>query len=159
MVWQQHGETLINPNQCQAFGIPICDEPTYQHRPLVIEADFNNRIPISMVGYTSGFINRYPIYDNIETCQHITILNEQDQDPSKHIFNISSMEEDLRSNVFKLRSINQVRSQTSCAPPVTYIQDDMAIHDFDRTHGKCLNWVCSVSHGGKYNRQHKGLYN
>ena len=35
--------------------------------------------------------------------------------------------------MFKLRSINQVRSQTPCAPPVTYIQDDMSIHDFDRT--------------------------
>ena len=33
--------------------------------------------------------------------------------------------------MFNLRLINQVRSQTPCAPPVTYIQDDMAIHDFD----------------------------
>ena len=30
-----------------------------------------------------------------------------------------------------LSLINQVRSQTTCAPPVTCIQDDMAIHDFD----------------------------
>ena len=34
--------------------------------------------------------------------------------------------------MFNLRLINQVRSQTPCAPPVTYIQDDMVIHDFDR---------------------------
>ena len=42
------------------------------------------------------------------------------------------MEEEQRSSVFNLRYINKVRIQTPCAPPVTYIQDDMAIHDFDR---------------------------
>ena len=34
--------------------------------------------------------------------------------------------------MFNLRSINKVRIQTPCVPPVTYIQDDMSIHDFDR---------------------------
>ena len=33
--------------------------------------------------------------------------------------------------MFNLRSINQVRNQTTCDPHVTSIQDDMAIHDFD----------------------------
>ena len=42
------------------------------------------------------------------------------------------MEDDQRINVFNLISINQVRSQTPCAPTVTYIQDDMFIHDFYR---------------------------
>ena len=41
------------------------------------------------------------------------------------------MEEYQRSNVFNLSSINQLRSQTLCYPPVTHIQDDVAIHDFD----------------------------
>ena len=41
------------------------------------------------------------------------------------------MEGVQRINVINLRVINQVMSQTSCAPPVTYIQDYMAIHDFD----------------------------
>ena len=43
------------------------------------------------------------------------------------------MEEEQRSNVFNLRSINQVRIQTPCDPYVTYIQDYMAIHYFDRS--------------------------
>ena len=42
------------------------------------------------------------------------------------------MEEEQRSNIFNIRLTNQVRSQTPCASPVIYIQDDMAIHDFDR---------------------------
>ena len=42
------------------------------------------------------------------------------------------MEDEQRTNMFKLRWINQVISQTPCGPPITYIQDNMAIHDFDR---------------------------
>ena len=42
------------------------------------------------------------------------------------------MEEDQRSNMFNIRSINKVRSETPCDPPVTCIQDDMSIHDFNR---------------------------
>ena len=41
------------------------------------------------------------------------------------------MEEEQRSNVFNLRSTNQVRIQTPCDPPVTYIQYGMVIHDFN----------------------------
>ena len=37
--------------------------------------------------------------------------------------------------MFNLSLINQVRSQTHCSPTVTYIQDDMDIHDFDRALG------------------------
>ena len=40
------GKTLINPNQCQAFGIPIYDDPTDQHRPLGIDTYFNTHIPM-----------------------------------------------------------------------------------------------------------------
>ena len=42
------------------------------------------------------------------------------------------MEAEQSINVFNLILINQVRIQTPCSPPVTYIQDDMATHDFDR---------------------------
>ena len=34
--------------------------------------------------------------------------------------------------MLKLSSINQARIQKSCDPSFTYIQDDMAIHNFDR---------------------------
>ena len=43
------------------------------------------------------------------------------------------MGEDQRINVFSPRSINQVKSQTPCATPVTYIPDDMAFHYLDRS--------------------------
>ena len=56
-------KTLINPNQCRDFVIPIYDEPTNQPRTLGIEEDFNTHIPMSMLGSTCGFITRYPTYD------------------------------------------------------------------------------------------------
>ena len=68
-------KTLLKPNQCQDIGIPIFDDPTNQHRPLGIEADFNTHIPMSFVGYTCGFITWYPTDDQIETRRHITISN------------------------------------------------------------------------------------
>ena len=39
--------SLINPNQCRAFGIKICDDPTDPHRDLGIELDDNNFIPMA----------------------------------------------------------------------------------------------------------------
>ena len=125
-------KSLINHNRCQSFGISICYDPINQHSPLATEADFITHTPMSMVVSTCGFITRYPKDDKIETCQQINISNEQNWDPSKHIFRIYSMEEEQRRIVFTLRLINQVIIQTPCDKPVTYIQDDMDIHYFDR---------------------------
>ena len=85
-------KTLINPYQFQAFGVPICDDPTNQHIPLVIEADFNTRIPMSVVGSTCGFITWYSTDDEIDTCQHITISNKHNWGTLKHILKIYPME-------------------------------------------------------------------
>ena len=38
-------KSLINPNQCQKFGIKICDELTDVHRKLGIEASEDLFIP------------------------------------------------------------------------------------------------------------------
>ena len=74
-------KTLINTNQRQDSGIPICDEPTDKHRPLGIEEYFNIRIPMSMVESTCGFITWYPTYEKIETCRHNTVSDEHNWDP------------------------------------------------------------------------------
>ena len=75
------GKTLINPNQCRYFDIPICNDPTNQNRPLETEAYFDAHIPMSIVGYTCEFITQYPTYKYIKTCQQITISNEHDWYP------------------------------------------------------------------------------
>ena len=114
-------KTLINRNQFQYFGITICDEPTDQHRPLGIVVDFNAHTPISMMGSTCGYITLYTIDGKIEIYRHITVSDEHDWDPSKHIFKISLVEKELRRNVLNLGSMNQVRIQTLYAPPVTHM--------------------------------------
>ena len=81
LIGKKTEKTLINPHQGQDFGIPICDDPTNQNRPMGIEADFNTHIPMSMVGYTCEFITPYTTDDNIETCRHIIISNGHNWDP------------------------------------------------------------------------------
>ena len=103
-------KTLIKLNKFRSSGVPICDDPTNHHRPMVIEADLNIHILMSMVGYTCGFIARFSTDDDIETCRHITISNVHYWGPTKHIFVISSMDKEQSGNVFNLISINQVRS-------------------------------------------------
>ena len=76
-------KTLINHSLCRGFGIPIYDDPTNQNRSLGIEADFNTHIPMLMVGSTCRNITHYPTDDEIETCQHITVSDEHNWDPSK----------------------------------------------------------------------------
>ena len=61
-------KTLIRPNKCLYFGIPICDEPNDQPGSQGIEEYFNTHITMSMVGSTFGFINQYHTYGEIETC-------------------------------------------------------------------------------------------
>ena len=132
-----------NTNKFRDFGIKIYDERTDLHRLLGIEADFNTCIPMSMVGSTCGVITLYTTYDKIETCRHITVSDENDWDPSKHIFKISSMEEEQWRNVFNLSYINQMRNQKPCAPPVTCTQDDISVRDFNRS---MLNVSIGLSH-------------
>ena len=67
---------LIKLYQCLDFEISIYDDPTDQYRPLRTEGDFNTHILMAMVGSACGFITQYTTDDQIETCQHIIILNE-----------------------------------------------------------------------------------
>ncbi len=48
--------SLINPNQCCAFSIKVCDDPTDEHWSLGIEADANS------------FISRCPTDEELEEC-------------------------------------------------------------------------------------------
>ena len=43
-------KSLIKPNQCQKFGIQICNDPTNPHSKLVIEASEDMFVPMTMEG-------------------------------------------------------------------------------------------------------------
>ena len=58
-------KSLINPNQCQKFGIQICNEPTDPHRKLGIESSEDLFIPMTMEGSTCGLVTHPPTDDEI----------------------------------------------------------------------------------------------
>ena len=58
-------KTLLNPYQCELLLL-IYDDPTNQHRPLGIDANFNTHISISIVVSTCGFITWYLIDGKIK---------------------------------------------------------------------------------------------
>ena len=55
--------SLINPNQCRSFGIPLCDDPTDQHRTLGLELSDDYVVPFNMRGTTCYFLSRSPLVD------------------------------------------------------------------------------------------------
>ena len=125
-------KSLINPYQCRAYGIPLCDDPTDPSRRLGIEPKEDCFIQLYMQGSTCGFLTNYPTDDDLENCRHIIMSDEENWDPSMTHFNISSMQAEMLDNI-SWRSISLAQSYVPAAPPITKIQDDIAIHEFDWT--------------------------
>ena len=125
-------KNLTNPYQCRSFGIPICDDPTDPNRELGINPKDDDFIELSMHGSTSGFLTQYPIDHNLANCRHIVMSDEENWDPSMTHFNLSSMQAEMQDNI-SWRSIYIAQSYVPAAPPITQIQDDITIHEFDRT--------------------------
>ena len=62
-------KSLINPNQCRAFGISLCDDPTDPHRALGMYDHENDLdIPMVMNGSFCSLLTRCPTKDEIQTC-------------------------------------------------------------------------------------------
>ena len=74
---------LINPNECQKFGIQICDDTTNTHRNMGIEASEDLFIPMTTEVSTSGFVTHPPTDDEFHECQNILLSDEFDWDPLK----------------------------------------------------------------------------
>ena len=110
-------KSLINPNQCRKFGIQICDDATHPHRKLGIEASEDMFFPMTMEGSTYGLVTHSPTYNELHECQKILLSDGFDWDPSKNLFQISSLEEEYRTSSNFHRYINIVESRVPCAPP------------------------------------------
>ena len=98
-------KSLINPYQVRAFGIPLCDDPTDLNRQLGIEGNDDCFIRMEMFGSTCGFISRYPTDDEMNTCKHITMSDEQYWDPSRNHFNVSVMQAERNTGIMLSRHI------------------------------------------------------
>ncbi len=61
--------SLVNPNQCRAFGIRINDDPTDATRILGMELSDDYVVPFTMRGTTCAFQSRSPSTLELETCR------------------------------------------------------------------------------------------
>ena len=125
-------KSLINPYQCRAYGIPLCDDPTDPNRRLGIEAAGDCFIELDMNGSTCGFLTKYPTDDDLENCRHIIMSDEENWDPLKTHFQVSSMQAEMVHDNISSRSISFTQSSAPSAPPATQVIDDIALQEFDR---------------------------
>ncbi len=126
-------KSLLNPYQCRSYGVALCDDPTDRHRDLGIEADDDTFVPLEMIGSTCGFITRYPTDDEIESCRRIYLSDEENWNPADVTFQVSSLKAEMDShNSLATRHVALVQGYAPTATPISYTQDDIAIHDFDR---------------------------
>jgi len=83
--------SLINPNQCRAYGLSVCDDPTDKHRIIGMELSDNYFLPFRMRGTTCYFESRSPTIEELESCQTFKISDDNDWDPTAEMF-VSAVE-------------------------------------------------------------------
>jgi hypothetical protein len=76
--------SLINPNQCRAFGISLCDDPYDKHRPLEIHDPYTNiRVPLTFSHSIVSVLTRAPTENEIINCtRKISMCSDEEWDPS-----------------------------------------------------------------------------
>lgn len=87
--------SLINPNQCRAFGISVCDDPTDPHRSLGFHTE-KKLIDLTMEGTIAYTTTRCPTLEELDTCPLIYLSDEHSWDPSNVTFAVASMKEEQR---------------------------------------------------------------
>ena len=121
--------SLINPYQCRAYGVDLCDDPVDPNgREMGIDCE-ETFIPLSMVGSTCGTITRCPTDEELENCTKVYLSDEEDWDPSKE--NIFPDKSNKRLNAALAgRSICDITLNGRSTK--TVIRDDMFVNEFDR---------------------------
>ena len=78
-------KSLINPNQCRAFGVGVCDDPTDPYREIgfFVEDDF---FPLSMNGTTTTMDTRCPTNRELDECRKYYMSDPDFWDPSNVSF-------------------------------------------------------------------------
>ena len=83
--------SLIKPNQCRAFGMQICDNPTDPNREMGFYTE-DVFIPIGINVSVSTLSMRTPTLEALNTCTYIDMSDEDNLNPTKETFNIFSSE-------------------------------------------------------------------
>lgn len=79
----QMNKSLVNPNQCRAYGISVCDDPfdPYSELGFYDNASETN-IPMEMHGSFCTMLTRCPTQEELEECRWIIMSNESHWDPT-----------------------------------------------------------------------------
>ena len=75
-------KSLINPNQCRSFGIPVCDDPTDPFRPLGFTLDNEELLPLVMEGTNTLMYTRCPTREEMDECRKIFMSDPDHWDPT-----------------------------------------------------------------------------
>ena len=73
-------KSLINPNQCRAYGVSVCDDPTDPHRDLGFFHD-NEFFPLFMRGTTAMINTRCPTDLELHECRKFYLSDPDKWDP------------------------------------------------------------------------------
>ena len=126
---EKMSRSLINPYQCRAHGIGICDDPMDPNgRELGFELENGELIPLAMVGTTCGVVTRCPTQEEMDSCRQVLMSDEDQWDPTRRIFTMSNIK-DVRGDITE-RTIQQVVN--TLGQPRANILDDVVVHDYDR---------------------------
>jgi hypothetical protein len=91
-------DSLINPNQCRAFGISICDDPFDPHRSLGIsDSAADIIIPFKMYGTTAAVVTRSISLSELAHTRHLVMCNSTPWDPN-HVMLPSSASDHTENN-------------------------------------------------------------
>ena len=107
-------KSLINPNQCRNYGIPVCNNPTDKYLELRLAIDDNLFILMGMDGTTCGFDSGCPTLEDMDSCKQITVSHETDCDPSTVHFNVSSVEKENRYTVHDVLQFKDFYNSSIC---------------------------------------------
>ena len=116
-------KSLINPNQCRAYGVSLCDDPTDPHRDLGFYSEPDDLfIPMSMNGSFCSLLTRCPTRDELERCRHITLSSEEMWDPHSNPFGLPTHDE--FSRLPRVSGVSTVDHRHIC---VVRVQEDRHI--------------------------------
>ena len=102
--------SLIQPNQCLAFGVEICDDPTDLSSILGMQLSEDFLLPFQAKGPMILLTSRCPTGEEIGRLPHF-VVTEDDWDPSSPIFDKFGQyteEREYKRLVYLLRTVNDV---------------------------------------------------
>jgi hypothetical protein len=149
--------SLINPNQCRAYGVSICDDPFDKNRPLGLHDPVSGiTIPFEMHGSIAGFTTRAPQEQEIRTCRHIVLCDNAPWDPSKirypkGVTFTNTSESDYA--IAKVQAPVERQLIVQDVPVMPYIEMDTCSHEFTN---RCISTIrvtlSAVNSSGRHSR-------